>query len=445
MVLIDLFKYFVSDFLTRFLLLPVRSSTPFQGIRAHAAGLRSGSSLAKGAALLVLGGIAAQGLAGLTGLLVARSLGPAAYGVYAAAFALAGVFAYTFTFGIDGILVREIARHPAQADVIVASAGLPALIWSLLLVLLIIALGAWLGDSSQLGALLLVAAPTTGLRGLVIQARAALRGSERLCLDAIIQSAEAGAVLAFGCIALRLCTSALSAGSGVLLGELLAFSIALFILYTHFGPFQSFQPLVFRRMLRAALPLGLTFTLIGANLRLELLLVGAFSSQNEVGLYAAALGISMLSRPFSLLSAALLPRLAAAHNQVPGAFRALFRQGLLFAAAPGAALGLATSLFASPLLKLLYGPGYLGGASALRILGLASALLFLNTYLWHALIAMHRQGRIAIAVLASLPATLALSCWLVPLYGSAGAALAALGREVIQMAMLSFFVARKLL
>lgn len=444
MVLIDLFTHFVRDFLRGVPLMASRSSALFQGISTHALGLRSGLSLASGAALLVLGGLAAQGLAALTGLMVARLLGPSAYGVYAAAFALVGAFAYTFTFGLDGILVREIARHPAQAGVIVPSAGLPALIWSLVLVVFLIALGAWLGDSSQLGALLLVAAPATGLRGLVVQARAALRGFERLGLDAILQSAEGVAALLLVCAAIRVRPSAFYAGAGILLGELLAFSLALFILHLYFGPFQSFHPLVFRRMLRAALPLGLTFTLIGVNLRLELLLVGVLSSPYEVGIYAAALAITMLSRPLSLLSAALLPRLAAAYGQVPGAFRTLFRRGLLFAAAPGAALGLATSLFASPLLILLYGPDYLGGASALRILGLVSALLFLNTYLWHALIAMDRPGRLAVAVLASLPPALALSCWLVPVRGSVGAAWAALGREALQVAVLSFFVARKL-
>jgi O-antigen/teichoic acid export membrane protein len=441
MGLIGLFK----DFVRLFPVMPSRSSALFRPVSTNAAGLRSGLALAKGAALLVLGGVAAQGLAALTGLLVARSLGPAAYGVYAAAFALVGAFAYTFTFGLDGILVREIARHPAQARVIIPSAGLPALIWSLLLVAFIIALGTWFGDSFQLRALLLVAAPATGLRGLVIQVRAALRGFERMGLDALIQSAEGGAVLALARIALRVRPSALYAGWAILLGELAAFCIALFILHVHIGPFQSFHRLVFRRMLRAALPLGLTFTLVGVNLRLELLLLGALSSQDEVGVYAAALGIVMLSRSLSLVSAALLPRLAAAYAGGVAVFSALFRQGLVIAAATGSLVGLGTSLFAPHLLMLLYGPDYLGGASALRVLAIMGALLFVNTYLWQALIAMNQQGRVGVAVLVSMLATLAISWWLVPVYGSAGAALAALARELLQLAVLSFFVGKRFL
>jgi O-antigen/teichoic acid export membrane protein len=419
-----------------------KESGLFQRISANTPLVLSDLSLAKGAVLLVLGGVVAQGLAALTGLLVARSLGPTGYGAYFGGFALVYAFAYTFSFGLDSIVVREIARRPGEAGIIIPSVGIPLVIWSVLLVVFIITLGGWYTDSPQVATLLWVAAPAMGFRGLVNQVRAALRGYERVDLDAMIQSAEGTASLAFACIALHIRRSAVYAGSGILLGELLAFSFALFLLYKHSGPFHTFHALVSRRMIRAALPLGLTFTLIGINLRLDMLVLSACFPEQEVGLYGAALGIAMLSRSLSLVSAALLPPLSAAHQRGTQAFNALFVRGMIYVAATGLVVGLGASLFAPALLMLLFGPDYLGAAPTLRILGLMSALLFLNTYLWQALIATNRQSHIMIAVLVSLAATLALSCALIPAYRSMGAALAALGRELIQLVALFFFVAK---
>jgi O-antigen/teichoic acid export membrane protein len=419
-----------------------KESALFQRIGANTPWVPSDLSLAKGAVLLVLGGIVAQGLAALSGLLIARSLGPAGYGAYFAGFALVHAFAYTFSFGLDSIVVREIAAHPGHVGIIIPSAGIPLLIWSALLVLLIGALGGWYTGSPQMAMLLWVAAPAMASRGLVNQVRAALRGFERMDLDALIQSTEGSASLVFVCIALLIRRSAVYAASGILLGELLALSIALFLLHRRCGPFHNFQPLVFRRMIRGALPLGLTFTLIGINLRLDMLVLSARFPEPEVGLYAAALGIAMLSRSLSLVSAALLPPLSAAHQRGPQAFNALFFRGMIYVAVIGLVVGLGASLFAPALVMLLYGPDYQGAVPSLRILGLMSVLLFLNTYLWQALIAINRQRQFLIAVLGSLAATMSLSCVLIPAYGNMGAALTALGREVVQLLALFFFAAR---
>ncbi len=391
--------------------------------------------LARNMLWLLAGNGVAQALAAVMGLLLARTLGPHEYGLYATAFSLALAFLYTALMGLDSVVPREVARDPERAGHVAFSALIPALLWLPVLVLLILGTGLALGYSPQVRALLLPAALVTGVRGLVNLFRSVLRGLERMDLDAAVQAVENGLVLGGVVLALLVSPTIRGAVWAILIAE------ALSLVPAGLWVVRMTHPLIWevrraREMVIAALPLGLTFTLVGLNMRLDTLVLSLFRPAREVGLYNAAVSLMMLARSVALMAAAFLPPLSFLARRDEAAFARLRDQGLLWMTVPGVGIGVAMSLLAPFLLGVLYGAPFLSAAPALRILGVGTITVFLNAYFWQVLIARGEQGTIARTTVVSLLLSLVFAAVLVPRWGAPGAAGAVLVREVAQLALL---------
>lgn len=390
----------------------------------------------------MLGGFVAQGVAAVMGLLLARTVGLAGYGHYAAALALAGAFTRFFLIGLDGIVPREIARTPGEAAPIVAGAVLPALAWGALLTALIVALGTLLGYSAPTMEVLLIVAPLTALRALLVLLRSVFRGGGRLDLDATNQVGEAVLVLVGALVAIQIAPGVRSAVIGMLAAEIVALIWAA-VAVRRAAP-GAYRPRAARAraLLLAAIPLGTTFALLEFNLRLEALLLATFHPEREVGLYSAALGVTMLFSSIGFLSTALLPRMATLSRDDGAAFHAFWAQGCRYVLSLGAATGVTTAALAPTLIDLFYGHQFAGAAPALRLLSVMLVVLFVNRYLWNVLIALDQQAAIARAVGLALAVTLALGLLLIPTLGIVGAALTAIAREAAQLVALSVLARR---
>ncbi len=385
----------------------------------------------------------AQVLSALAGLLIARLLGPAEYGVYATAFALPSALMHAFLFGLDSIVPREIARKSHDSGKIIASSLIPATFWSLALSLLIVGLGFLLGYPRRIVMLLLLTAPAMGARSLTNLMRSVFRGFERMEADAFIQIANGVGILAIVGLALTLSRSVHAAVVATLLAEWITLAGAVAAVWRLTGFQCDYNAGMASALIAGAVPLGITFAIVGVGLRLDMLVLSLLSSSQEVGLYSAAFGCMILSRPLSLLPSALLPRLSKLAGSADEEFASLCEKGLRYTLFAGCAIGLVTSMSAPFLLNALYGPTFREAAPALRWLGITALLLFVNTYLWHVLIAWNSQKWIALSVLAGTVTALVFSLALIPYLGIIGAALAAVAREGCQLAMLSRYVAKK--
>lgn len=394
-------------------------------------GMESDATLWRGVLWMVAGSGAAQLLAAIAGLVLARQVGPEGYGLYTAAFALSSVFAYAASLGLDTIVPRQIARQPARLGTVARSALYPVLIWIFPLAFGIGGSGLLVGYAEEPQSLLWLAAWITGVRGVINLTRAVFRGIERMDRDALIQVLEGGLVLAGVALGLRIAPTVRSAILFTLLGETVTLALAGLWVRGVVGP-ARWEPALAWAMIREAFPLSLAFTLVGLSLRLDTLVLSLLQPAREVGIYGAAVGVVMLTRSLSTMAAAFLPRLSALAAQDHRAFVRLRDQTFRLAAAVGLGLGGGISLLAPLFIGWLYGPEFTEAVSPLRILGIMSAALFLNTYFWQVLIARGEHRVIirstTIAMLVSLP----LAVLLIPRAGALGAAGVALFREVIQ-------------
>lgn len=399
---------------------------------------------------LFSGNITAQGLAAVMGLLLARGIGPQGYGLYATAFALAAAFTHAALMGLDSVVPRYVARRPESAGSVLLGALCPALLWLPILMLLIGGLAVALGYPREILLLVFPAALTTGVRGLLNLFRSVMRGLERMNLDAAFQTAENGVTLLGVMLILSIAPSALNTTLTILLTEGLALFFAGLWTWRMVSRVASGHPKMLTRpqtdlakeMLLAAVPLGLTFTLIGLSLRLDTLVLSLFRPIPEVGFYSAAFVLVMISRSVALMSAAFLPRLSALAGRDDLTFARLRDGGLYGMLIIGTGIGVTMAVLAPFIIGTLYGAPFLTAVPALRVLGIASIALFVNTYCWQVLIAQNRQGTIARMAILSLLLSLPLALLLIPRWGAVGAALVTLAREVMQCLPLTHAILR---
>jgi PST family polysaccharide transporter len=195
-------------------------------------------------------------------------------------------------------------------------------------------------------------------------------------------------------------------------------------------------PLKIMPLLRRAWPFALAAVLAALQTRAGTILLEKLTDTAQVGYYAAGTRFVEAARMIpNALFGALFPALAALVAQ-PDAFRRTFRKVTLGLSGFGIALGLICTFFAALIMNLTYGAAFALAIPVLQIAmwSLLPGLLRAGrTLYWYA---MGREQFTNIVTGATLIAQIALSLWLIPLFGATGAALVSLVTETLALILL---------
>jgi O-antigen/teichoic acid export membrane protein len=401
------------------------------------AGLRQTVSRGAAAALVLRAG--GMGLAVIAGILLARTLGPSGYGAYSWSFAWATTLAAPAALGADQLLAREAGvevdrGHWGALRALLRSA-LGTVVAVSLCVVVVCGLVTLAIGRDELGArhtALLVALPILPLTAVAAVAQGVLVGLGRtanalwpgtlgrqgsLVLLVVIATA-AGGLSATDAVGLQLVASAV------------ACVVVLLLVRRALARLPAAEGSVGVRRgewLRVSLLMGGAALFLVVDAQVGLLVVGAAGSDVDAGVYAAAL---QCLAPFVLVQAAgrvaltsTVARLGAAGE------RERLQRGLRIAtrgvAAVAAAAALVLILVPSEVLGL-FGEGFDGGASVLRILAVAYLVNSLCAFNGMVLIVRGEERVAMVAALACLVLDVVLCLVLVPPFGARGAAVAVL-------------------
>ena len=357
-------------------------------------------------------------------LFVARHLGRYGFGEYAFAFGVVSILLVLCDFGLGTLSVRELARDRERADAIFsANLGGRLLLAAAAIALLQLAIP-WLRltaparDMLQILQLLLVVQAFTGSYGVVFNAYERMHYPQLLNVMQTVTVAAAGtAVLLAGGGLTGIAWAAAAAGGGNI-------ALAAWLMRHRVRRLRwRFDRDLTARLLRRALPFGLTGLLALIYFRTGLFFLQVLDGPGAVGAFAAAFKI--LEACFvvpAALNAALFPHLSrSAQGGVEAVGRAVeraFRYYLVLGLPLTAAIG----LFAEPIVTLLFSDRFAGSVEALRLLALGIVPLFLNSVLGIAAFSLNRE-RIALRIAtAMIAASALLHALLVPRYGITGAA-----------------------
>ena len=378
---------------------------------------------------------------------LARALGETGLGQFAFISAVLFIGNALTTFGLDTLLIREVAT--ARADGPGRSSGVPQTISAALLIQLALSVvfvaGLWLlaprlanQTAATLPALRIAALALFPLAFATVDS-ALLRAHERMAHFLAFSLATA-ATLALGGLALL-------AGGGGLTTAAVVFVVAQVVgALVAAGLARRALPGFARRWVWPAWPVVGRALRLGAGLaalmalsllyqRSGVLLLSLLDGDATAGAYSAAARIieALKILPAAFFGA-MFPILAAARRD-PGAERA-YRRAFVALLVASSLLAAATTLLARPILALLFGPGFASAAPTLRIMVWSLPPTAVAFKLSFDLVIAGRERAAAAAVALTLLIGSGLTAWLIGRWSLSGAALGLVIGELVQVAIL---------
>ena len=392
-------------------------------------------------------------------LVLARTLGSSAYGIYSYVFVVVCLLAIPAQFGLPRLVVRETARAHAAAEWPILKgfwrwAGLIALSGSILLALLS-AIAAWLFADAFSSTQLASFAWGLALLPLLVLGRlrgAALRGLQHVVAGQMPDTVIRPAILVLAVLALAFTTeTALTASVAMALhvGSAAAAFIAGAILLWRAQPTEIYTATPrfrARQWTAAAIPMGITTGMLLINQQADIVLLGFFVTADEVGVYRVAAQAAMLVA-FGLQVVNLVASPQFSRLYTRGERRQLQRLAVLCARA-SLAIALPVALvfiaFGQPLLAFVVGQEYVSGSIALAILAIGQLV---NAGMGPVVLLLDMTGHerivtrtVTIASVGNILANLVL----IPLFGLNGAAIASAATFVFWNTMLARAVKQRL-
>jgi O-antigen/teichoic acid export membrane protein len=192
-----------------------------------------------------------------------------------------------------------------------------------------------------------------------------------------------------------------------------------------------------REVLPQSAPIAASRVLRAVSFNFDVLLLGYFYSEVLVGLYAAA--YRFVTLPMLLYVHAFTAMFPSLVHLTPAERTRTFGRIVTMAAATGFAIAVAVYLAAEPMLRLVMGEPFLGGAAPLRVLAWSIPVAAVAGVLRQALLTADCQRADFAVVAVAAVANAGLNIMLIPRAGLVGAATATLLGETVML--LAAFVA----
>jgi O-antigen/teichoic acid export membrane protein len=369
-----------------------------------------------------------------------RQLGPAGFGVIGFAIALASYFKLVATGGSDSMASREVARRPNDVTEIAVSVILVRVVLAFL-AMAAMAMIAWWIDK-PLATRLVIALSGLSFLSLAIDTAWAFKGLERNGPIAISMVLGQTLFVILVLLFVRKPDDVVFVPVAQFLGEFVGASLLVVLILRlgrvtwHFGEgirvLRSSGNLLASKILR---------TLI---FNFDVLLIGFMLGEKQVGLYVAPYRFCFVLLAIAMaIHASYLPAFVRAASKGPDTLAEVTNRALGFSAAVGAPLVIGGMVVAAPLLCALFGPPYVEGTTAFRLLILSIGPIFLHGHLHNLLLALDRTSIELRIVAAATTANIVLNLLLIPLWGIAGAAVNTVAAEGLILLLMLLVVRRK--
>ncbi len=361
----------------------------------------------------------------ITGVILARSLGPAVYGLLGFGIALLSYFGLLVNMGMDVHSVREIARQPTHGLQLVKMVILTRLVFAALLFLVLILALPYFGWSERLRDVLLIQG--MGLFGVALIVDFFFQAEQRLGIVAFRQGGAAVVGMLAVIILIRepndLNIAAAIPVSVLILSALILLTAFWFEVDYNSLPEHSISRLNF---LRRSAPVALMGVLMTIYINLDIVILGYMVAEAEVGEYVAASRVVIMAMAIpSLVHGAFLPALSKdMGTEAEGTVvaRHLARTISYF----GGAVGGFGILTAPAIISLLFGDAFTNADDALTILMAHAFLFYLTTAFSSPLLAWRCDKGLTIILIFGAAFNVGLNFLLIPIFGIEGAAAATL-------------------
>lgn len=365
---------------------------------------------------------------------IARKLSQNDFGVYNLVLALMFIGGMIVNFGMESVIIREVAKDQGRAGIFLSNSILLSLIFALITWPMAVGLAYLLHYGAEAIFLISFGGAVFIFMGVGQVASAVIKGYQRMEIfagTAICQSLlglglNLFVLWAFGTVASLIAVLFITEGFKAV--------VCTSIVHRHFAALKwSLDRRVMFYLLRLSVPFALLMAYGVLLHRADLLMLGWLRPLDEVAVYGmAARLIDCLSLISASLIGALYPALSAKMTSDRSDLWNIFSDsvGVFVVCAFGA--GAMIIVLAKPIILMLFGHTYVTGVATLRWLGCAFLFSMLSGPAGTLLLAAGDQmRRLLVVAMVLLGSNIVLCLWLIPTYGGNGAAISVLFSTVL--------------
>jgi len=399
------------------------------------------SAVVKNASWLICGRIAQMVISLIVGVLTARYLGPANYGLINYAAAYATFFMALCTLGINSVLVKEFVDYPEEEGAIIGSS------------LLLQATSSFLSWGVIVGIVCFVDAGETTT--IAVTALYCLSLLVRIFevynywFQSRLQSKVTAVVLLIGYlvtsvykITLLVLHMRVEWFAVAMALDYLVVGILLMVSYKKYGGARLRCSLsVSKRILRKSVPFILPGLMVAVYGYVDKFMLKQMLSETEVGFYATATAVcGMWAFVLQAVIDSVYPSIMEAHKKNYAEYEKKNRQlyGIVFYIAIG--VSILFYLFGKWVVLILYGPDYLPAVVPLKIVTWYTAFSYLGVARNAWIVCEEKQKHLKYIYVSAAILNVLMNLLFIPNWGAAGAAAASLATQILTTMIIPFFI-----
>ncbi|MBQ3356274.1 MAG: flippase [Oscillospiraceae bacterium] len=399
------------------------------------------NKVAQNAGWLIGGKIAQMAVNFVVGLLTARYLGPAGYGLINYAAAYVTFFGAISGLGINSVILKELIDRPNERGMVLGSALLMRAISSVLSALMLF------------GAISLIDAGETITIVVVSLSGLSLVFQSAETLSYWFQAQLKSKVYAVSSLLAFLISSAykvylLATGKTVIYFaavtsiDYLFLGVFLYLAYRmHKGERFRFSGEYAKQLLRKGIHFVLPAVMVCIYAQTDKMMLKQMLNETEVGYYATAVSIcTVWCFVLTAIIDSVNPSIMQLYRTDYAAFEQRTRQLYAIMIYVCVLASLFYTALAKPLIRILYGEAYLPAAEPLRVITWYTAFSYLGVARGSWVVCENKQKYLVFIYFAAAASNVILNWLLIPMWGTVGAAVASLAAQVITILVVPLII-----
>lgn len=396
---------------------------------------------AQNAGWLIGGKVAQMVISFFVGILTARYLGPANYGLINYATAYIAFFTAFCTLGINSVLVKEFVDKPEESGTTIGTTLVLRGISSLLSAFMIVLIVSFV-DADEPTTIAVVALSSIGVVFHIFETFNFWFQSKLKSKITAIASLSAYIVTAVYKIVLLILGKSVLWFAFATSVDYICVAIVLFIVYKK----ECGLPLKFsfsygKKLLGKSYHFILSGLMVAVYGYTDKLMLKQMMGESEVGYYSTATALcTMWCFVLSAIIDSVYPSIMEANNKDEELFKQRNRQLYAIVFYVSVFVSVMFQIFAPLAIKILYGEAYMPSVNPLRIITWYTAFSYLGIARNAWIVCKDKQKYLIYIYVLAAVSNVALNLIFIPLFGASGAAVASLIAQVLTSIVLPLFI-----
>lgn len=360
-------------------------------------------------------------------ILIARSFGNILYGEFNYALSFVPTFSIIADFGLNNLVIREIARNKDKASNIIGNSLILKIFLSLITILLMIITTLILHNNQTGNLLLYIFIPYVIFNGYNNFSKSIYRAFEKMKFETYLKTIEGIGLLLYIIIALLLNKNIFIVTASFAIMAFITATVSLLWIQKFFSKLKfkaDKKTLLF--LLKESWPFALSGLFVVIYFNIDTIMVNVIRGAEETGYYAASYNFIIASFMIpSILNSALYPMLSQYHNNIQKIEKKIhsYLATLLGISVIGTLL---LYFFADQLIYIVYGSEFQNSVKSLHILAFMLPFLFYSSFMGILFSAINKQKASTLILTISVIINIGANYVLITRYGQTGAAAASL-------------------